>query len=260
MAACAALLLGGGCFLKANQMNLSMLENIEAFDNCENLQTVSLGSKIEEMGELPFSACRNISSIACGNDNFVCNNGIIYENNPDGKTIVECLESRGGVVGRNTVSTTNDPDLVEVKSIRPSAFSDCEDVYSVDLTGVNRLGAIPHNCFDGCTQLSEIDIPENVAMIDKEAFAHTGDYTKVTVRNRNMFLGDDTNGVPGDKVKTSYYVTYEDALSRKTAKNQDYIVELILDDVWTVKYYDQTGRDLLGTDSHLLKHGEMNGF
>ena len=31
MVVCAALLLGGGCFLKANQMNLSLLENIEAF-------------------------------------------------------------------------------------------------------------------------------------------------------------------------------------------------------------------------------------
>lgn len=220
-----------------------------AFDSCENLETVYLGDDIKEMGELPFSGCKKISSIACGNDDYVCNNGILYENNPDGtKTIVECLESRGGIVGRNTVSTDNDSDLVGVSEIRPRAFENCDNVYAADFTNVGKLKVIPENCFDGCEKLTEIDLPENVEEIEDQAFANTGDYTKVIVRNRNLYLADDTNGVAPDKVKTSYYVTYKDALSRKTAEKQGYIIDQTLDDVWTVKYYDRTGTELLGSE------------
>lgn len=220
-----------------------------AFDDCEGLMTVSLGGKMQEMGDLPFSGCTRLSSVACANDNFVCNNGILYENNPDGtKTIVECLESRGDVVGKNTVSTGNDPDLTQVSKIRERAFENCDGVFAADFTGVNNLEVIPEKCFEGCENLSEIDLPENVNQIDEQAFAHTGDYTKVIVRNKNLYLDDDTNGVPGDKVKTSYYVTYEDALSRKIAKNQQYIIDMTLDHVWTVKYYDMTGTELLGSE------------
>jgi len=220
-----------------------------AFDNCENLMTVSLGSGIKEMGELPFSACDSLSSIACGNDNFICNNGILYENNSDGtKTIVECLESRGNIVGRNTISVANDPDLADVKAIEKRAFKDCEGIYSVDLTGVNKLTTIPEESFIGCTNMTEIDIPSNVNRIGEQAFADTGNYTKVIVRNKNLYLEADTNGVPGDKVDTSYYVTYKDALSREMAEDQDYIIDQTLDDVWVVKYYDRTGTELLGTE------------
>ncbi|MCR5799567.1 MAG: leucine-rich repeat protein [Lachnospiraceae bacterium] len=213
-----------------------------AFDSCENLETVSLGTGIRDAGSLPFSGCEKISSIACGNDNFVCNNGILYQNNSDGtKTLVECLESRGKVVGTPTVSTNNDPDLANVKEIEDKAFANCDTINSVDLTGVSKLEKIPDECFSGCENMTEIDIPANVGEIGDKAFDHTGDYTKVTVRNKNLYLGDDSNGVSGDKVKTSYYVTYMDAPSRKTAEKQKYIIDQTLDDVWTVKFYDDTG-------------------
>ena len=219
-----------------------------AFESCENLQTAYLGDDIEDVGVRPFAGCTKISSVACGNDNFVCNNGVLYENTTNGKKIIEGLETRGSIVGSGTVNISNDPDLANVTEIAEGAFTDCTYLRAADFTGVDGIDEIPEDCFSGCYNLTEVDVPSNVTEIGEEAFATGGDYLKATVRNKNLYLGDDSNGPTGDKVKTAYYVTYEDAPSRKIAKKQGYIVDQTLDDVWTVKFYDQTGTNLLYTE------------
>ncbi len=220
-----------------------------AFASCENLKTAYIGEGIVDVGARPFDDCTSLSSVAFGNSNYECNNGIIYKNNTNGsKTIVECLETRGKSVGGPTLNVSNDPDLTTVSSIDNAAFKNCIGLNAADFTNVNGLEEIPEECFIGCENLTEIDLPRNVAEIGDRAFADTGDYTKVTVRNKSLYLGDDSNGKVGEKVKTSYYVTYEDAPSRRTAKKQSYNVDQTLDDTWTVKFYDQTGKTLLYTE------------
>ncbi len=220
-----------------------------AFESCENLETAYLGDDMVDVGLRPFAGCAKMSSVAFGNDKFVCNNGIIYKNNSDGsKTIVEGLESRGKIVGGPTLNVNNDPDLVSVSAIEKGAFINNTGLNAADFTGVSTLEEIPDECFKGCENLTEIDLPKNVAEIGEQAFADTGDYTKVTVRNKNLYLGDDSNGPVGDKIKTAYYVANEDAPSRRTAKKQGYNVDQTLDEVWTLKFYDETGKDLLYTE------------
>ncbi len=220
----------------------------KAFESCENLSTAYIGEGIADVGARPFAGCKKISSIAFGNDKFVCNNGILYKNGTNGKTIVEGLESRGKVVGGPTLNVNNDPDLTNVTAIEKGAFTDCTGLNAADFTNVNGLEILPDECFYGCDNLTEVDLPKNVAEIGDNAFTHSGDYIKVTVRNKNLYLGEDSNGPVGDKIKTAYYVTYEDAPSRRTAKKQGYIIDQTLDDVWTVKFYDETGKDLLYTE------------
>ncbi|MCR4750177.1 MAG: leucine-rich repeat protein [Lachnospiraceae bacterium] len=220
----------------------------KAFESCENLTMVYLGDDMKDVGERPFAGCTKITSVGCGNGNFECNNGILYENNSAGKKIIQGLETRGNLVGSATVSLSNDPDLAAVSEIANGAFTDCTYVRSADFTGVGELDLIPESCFEGCYNMTEVDVPINVSEIGKEAFATGGDYIKVTVRNKNLYLGDDSNGPTGDKVKTAYYVTHKDAPSRKIAKRQGYIVDQTLDDVWTVKFYDEEGKVLLFTE------------
>ena len=197
-----------------------------AFESCENLETAYLGDDITDVGIRPFAGCTKVSSVAVGNDNFECNNGILYENTPTGKKIVEGLESRGTIVGSATVNASNDPDLVNVAEIADGAFIDCKNLRAADFTGVNKLEAIPDDCFVGCENLTEVDLPKNIDEVGENAFDTGGDYIKVTARNKNMYLGDNSNGVVGNKIKSPYFVTYEDAPSRKSAKKQEYIMKI----------------------------------
>ena len=228
----------------------------EVFENCSKLEVVQIGSAIEELERLPFLHCDNLSSVGFGNDKFICNNGIIYENHDDGsKTLLECLTSRGNAVGSSTVDKNNDADLIGVTKILPEAFMDCKYITAFDLTDVSSITAIPDSCFTGCEMLNTVDLPPEVRKIGDKAFATGGNYLAVTVRGREVGLGDDAfgNNYDGDRVKQPYLISYEDSAVRSDAKGQGVNVEKILGEMHTFKFYDETGLILLKTD--YVEHG-----
>lgn len=207
-----------------------------AFDSCESLETVFLGNKIDDVGELPFSDCESMSSIACSNGKFECVNGLLYENTKDvagndTKKIIECLESRGDVVGDTTISLDNDPDLANVTDIADSAFANCENIDEIDLEGV-KFTKLPDKCFEGCVKLADITLPEEIDEIGDECFANIAEKARVTAYNRNMVLGNDSK----KNVSEVKYITYEDAPARIYAKKQNYDVSKTLDNSWTITY------------------------
>ncbi len=212
----------------------------KCFDSCENLETVSLGTDIVDVGKLPFYNCTSLTSVACGNTNFEANNGILYANTASGsKELVECFAGRGSAVGASSVNANNDPDLANVSNIAPSAFEDCDTITSVDFTGCKGFTTIPEGCFKDSEMLTEVDLPANVKAIGNEAFAGTGSYTKVIVRGHEVSLGSNAYGATADneKVKQPFLVSYKDSGVREAAKQQGVDVSQTLDDLFTVKFY-----------------------
>lgn len=222
-----------------------------AFFSCERLETVDLGSAMKEMDALPFLGCDSLTSMACTSGNFSCNNGILYENLEDGtKKIVECLPGRGDVVGSTTVSVANDPDLASVSEIADEAFSYCPNINKMILDGASKIKKIPEKCFVGSEGLNEVDLPENVKMIQEDAFSTGGDYLEVIVRGREVALVDPSF----QGVKSAYLITYEDAAIRESAREQGVNVETTLDEMLEVKFYMPDGSTLIDT-----QFIEMNG-
>lgn len=222
----------------------------EVFDGCSNLQTVSVGDDIEEIDPLPFIHCDNLSSVSFENDKFTCSNGIIYENTADGnKKLIECLTSRGIAVGSSTIDVNNDPDLTSVTEIADAAFKDCKNITAFDLTDIASITRIPDNCFVGAEMLNTVDLPQEVRKLGDKAFATGGNYLAVTVRGREVGLGDDAFGsTDEDRVKQPYLISYEDSAVRSDAKSQGANVERTLDEMHTFKFYDETGLILIKTD------------
>ena len=108
------------------------------FYSCENLATVNIGSALTDIGALPFENCTSLTSIA-GNEHFMSENGILYENLPTGgKRLVECFASRGLKVGSSSVNLNNDPLLAEVTEISPAAFRNCTWITNADFTGAEK--------------------------------------------------------------------------------------------------------------------------
>ena len=245
-----------GLFINDKDIEQTTLTSVkylpeELFDGCSKLQVAQIGDDLEEIDSLPFIHCDNLSSVSFGNDKFTCVNGIIYENNTDGtKKIIECLTSRGIVVGSSTIDINNDSDLSSVTEIANEAFKDCKNITAFDLTDVGGITRIPDSCFAGAEMLNTVDLPQEVRKIGDKAFATGGNYLAVTVRGREVGLGDDAFGsLSGDdRVKQPYLISYEDSAVRSDAKSQGANVERKLDETHTFKFYDETGLVLLKTD------------
>lgn len=215
----------------------------KCFESCEKLSIVNLGSAMSDVGKLPFFGCTNLTSVACGSGNYTCENGILYKNlSGDNKAIVECLPSRGGVVGESTINVNNDPTLAQVATIEDGAFSDCDGIKYVYFTGVNNLKEIPKNCFSDCDNIKKIDIPVNIATIGNEAFSNIKSDVEVTARNRNVVLATDAfKGTT--EISSPSYITYEEAPSRIYADQAGVNVEEILEDMFEVVYYYYDSND-----------------
>lgn len=223
------------------------------FNSCEGLETVNLGSSINDIvinplndpddpGNSPFEGCTALTSIACGNNNFNADNGILYQNLAnDKKILLECFASRGTKVGSSTVSLNNDPSLAKISQISLAAFRNCDNITSVDFTGANNFDEIPDQCFSGSVLLTEVDLPANVDTIGDQAFSDTGSYTKVIVRGKEVSLGKDAF----EDVAQPYLVSYKDSGVRKAAKKQGVNVEQTIDNMYTIKFYTYDGSTLI---------------
>lgn len=160
------------------------------FYSCENLQSVVLGDGLEEMGESPFAGCSKLTSIG-GNSKYDCSNGIIYEANDVGRTIVECLSSRGLLVGESTVSSATDPLIADVSLIREGAFKDCDGLFSADLSDADLLTVLPENCFEDCDSLMMVSLSDSVDEIKSGAFKNNNKYITVTIPDTEVDIADD---------------------------------------------------------------------
>lgn len=156
-----------------------------AFDSCENLTNVRMGSELRNVGISPFRGCTSLTDDGIeGNAYFKAENNILYGSKEaaDYSILEECLVTRD-----DRVKLSNDPNLANVTEIREEAFSNCEDVVEVDLSETN-ITNIPPNCFNGATRLREITLPETVTSISEGALINMDRNVRITIPNGNCSL------------------------------------------------------------------------
>ncbi len=168
-----------------------------AFDSCENLTSVSLGSQLAEVGALPFRDCKSLKEVNFpdGNTTFTAQNMILYKNhgnaeNPDYE-ILECLEGRGSaeVGGSPTVGVSESDLLPNITSIAQDAFSNCTYIQEVNLKGT-QVTKIPAGCFEGCSVLNSVTLPDKIEEVHDRAFTKLGENVllKLYVPNKRCTL------------------------------------------------------------------------
>lgn len=221
-----------------------------AFYSCENLETVDLGSEMEDVGKLPFLGCYNLASIGSSSPDFVCNNKILYRNNPDGtKTVVECLGARGNA-GDVSVNTENDPDLANVSEVEKGAFSDIPNLKRIDFTDNTILTDIPDQCFEKDPRLSQVILPPTVRTIGEKAFSGDQDGMSVTIYGREVSMASNAF----DDTVDPTVVSYKDSAVYNQAKR--YGVEVVaLDETFKVQFFDFDGVTPL-TDVQYIEQGK----
>ena len=179
----------------------------EAFNNCNNILSITIGSNVEEIEFNAFYGCENIAKVFWlpntppegysniygylnGKINYVANNNYKYLNNI---VVTQFLSSKFEVDGmvfiplnlsertccvvddiNNNLSDIIIKETVSYKNvalsvtdIMPYAFYK-NDVLS-SLTLENK-GSVGISAFEGCTSLSRIDIPESTTSVGDYAF------------------------------------------------------------------------------------------
>lgn len=237
-----------------------------AFDNCDNLEKVELGT-VEQVGELPFRDCVNLVDLS-GSEEYPAENGILYER-LDGENeeykIVECLLARGGdtlPITDKTVSQASDPKIQFVKEIAKYAFSNCDNISLIDLSGAMTLNEIPENCFDDCDILSQVRLSASVNDIQDNAFANvrknTTDTPRLTVEipGREVSISDKAFG---DLKRGVLIKTYDNTAAYRYAKYYEkdgmkYELYSSDEDTFSVDFIDYDGTKI-GTTQY-VKNGK----
>lgn len=219
-----------------------------AFYSCENLSNIHLGSKLTKMGDAPFTGCTSLTGIASNTNDFICQNGIVYSENPDGTyNIVEVLSARGASVGSQKIrASEEDPYLSNVSTISPGAFENCDSITGVDFTGMGLLKDIPDNCFKDSDKLNQVILPDNITSIGHDAFSGCMEGVELVCYGREVYLPADAFGMrsaPG-YVESKRVVSYKDSAVRKAARDIGADVSETLDDTVKVQFFDYDGTEL----------------
>lgn len=222
-----------------------------AFYSCENLSNVNIGNSLKDMGDAPFTGCTSLTSIGSSTNDFVCYNGIVYSENPDGTyNIVEVLSARGKTVGSQKIRVSEeDPYLSNVSTISPGAFENCDGLTGVDFTGMTLLKEVPDACFRDCDKMNQVVLPDNIKSIGHNAFAGCMEGIEIVIYGREVFLPPDSFGTKTDADNNKYVeskrvVSYADSAVRKAASDIGADVSETLDDTVKVQFFDFDGREL----------------
>ncbi|MCM1154659.1 MAG: leucine-rich repeat protein [Roseburia sp.] len=217
-----------------------------AFDSCENLRSVSIGSACTEINKLPFRGCTSLTSLSIAEDNpkYLAQSRILYsKNDAETYTLEECLETRGKNNDNTLVSDVSDSVLPNVTEIASEAFDACNFVTEINLGEAKGLTRIPENCFRDCSSLIEIDLPTSVNKIDAGAFAGDNKLNILRIPGREVFISTDAFEADPNKT-TTYLVTYDDSSAQRYAKTYGEQYDLVWRDIgnlWDVKFYDMDG-------------------
>ena len=174
------------------------------FESCEKLAEANLGSSLTEVGDMPFKGCDSMWTITPtypAESRFFGANGILYENADSGLEIVECLGARGSGTdhGSRIISPADETDgtfLESLTGIRNGAFSDCDDIVSVDFSESPMVTTIPEDCFKDADKIQSVILSDSVTKIEDGAFAGETDdgqpiSVTVTIPAKNVNIDDD---------------------------------------------------------------------
>ena len=149
-----------------------------AFDGCSGLSEVIIGKGVSYIGYSVFGGCEKLKSVSIPDSNSLAYVGWCafddtawYSAQPEGPVYVgKCLYSYKGA--------ENCPRNIKIRegtlSISPLAFSDCENLYSIEMP--DSVVCIGFEAFDYCYDLTNIKFSKNIIYIEEMAFDDTAWY------------------------------------------------------------------------------------
>jgi len=140
-----------------------------AFLNCSSLTSIAIPNSVKCIGEGAFSGCSRLTSIT------VDPNNKKYDSRDNCNAIIETATNTLIAGCKNTIIPNS------VTSIEMCAFEGCKNLTSINIPEtVTYIGA---GAFKDCTKLTSITIPNSVTTIGEYTFCDCSKLTSVTIPN-----------------------------------------------------------------------------
>ena len=160
--------------------------DVDTFTDCNAVKTLVTGNGLTTFDNLPITSA--LESITIGDS--------ITEIGAD--TFTDCNAVKTLVIGNNLTSFDNLPITSALESITigngiteigDNKFYEFTNLKSVTFADNSQLTKIGENAFCGCSQLTEITIPDGVTTIGSYAFRHCSSLESVTIGNSVTSIG-----------------------------------------------------------------------
>ena len=148
-----------------------------AFWDCQELVSISLGKLVKTLGYGPFRMCNKLQVISVheDNENFAVVDGILY--NYQLSSVVRCPQMTSGkVILPHTI-----------RKINAYAFEWCTEIESVEIPeGCVFIG---NSAFSTCENLSDVILPKTMEYIDTSAFSYCNSIDSIVIPDSVYYLG-----------------------------------------------------------------------
>jgi len=162
---------------------------IYAFEDCDDLTSVTIPNSVTSIGECAFSYCSSLTSVTIPNSvTSIGENAFCGCDTMTTVTIPESVTSIGryAFAGCDDLTTVTIPN--SVTSISAYVFQDCSGLTSVSIP--NSVTTIGSGAFSECISLTTINIPNSVTTIGLGAFSECISLTTINIPNSVTSIGN----------------------------------------------------------------------
>ncbi len=150
----------------ANLSACTSLKEINGFESCKQLTTVTLPASLENIGENTFNGCTALSSI----------------------TLPDSLKSIGKSAFQGCTALASITIPGSVTAIGDSAFQDCTALTSIEIP--SSVTSISNNLFNGCNKLISVTLPNTIESIGDSAFQGCTALASITIPDSVSSIGN----------------------------------------------------------------------
>ena len=159
-----------------------------AFENCDDLTSVTIPNSITSIGNFAFSSCSGLTSITIPNSvKSIGDNAFSSCTGLTSITIPNSVTSIGVEAFSICTSLTSITIPNSVTSIERYAFAECKNLTSLKIG--NSVKSIGFCAFMLCSSLTSVTIPNSVDSIADLAFADCSSIKSITIPNSVTSLG-----------------------------------------------------------------------
>ncbi len=147
-----------------------------AFRNCQELTQINIPDGVEYIGEYAFAGCSSVTAFRIPDGVGIINNGLFSG----------CTSLKTAVLPETAQSFSENSTEVFCREL----FKNCSSLKEIEVPyGVRDIG---ESCFDGCTSLEKLIIPETVINIDNYAFRNCASLKEILLPDYSVIYGHET--------------------------------------------------------------------
>ena len=161
----------------------------KVFCNCTGLTSVEIPNSVTSIGMYAFNCCKSLTSVEIPNSvtsvgEYAFDNTAWYNNQTDGIVYIgKVLYKYKGTMPAKTSIVVKEGTWV----ICDKAFNGCTGLTNIEIP--NSVTSIGNNAFQGCTGLTNVQIPNSVTSIGDYAFRECTGITSVTILSSVTSIG-----------------------------------------------------------------------